>query len=95
MRQKGGEMEKNMEGIIYDKNERYDRYYSYSCCVNGVHFQSNTVVVGDKGHTTYCNFHPCDGKCKRTIMFPPEVLEIMEKVLKTGKPQEDEFKCVE
>lgn len=84
-----------MNVITYDKYQQGDHYYIYSYCANGVHFQCNTMLIGDKGHTTYCNFQPCDGSCKQTITFPTEVLEIMEKVSKTGEPQRDEFKCID
>lgn len=84
-----------MEGIIYEQYQRDGSYYSYSYCANGVHWKSRTIVCGNKGNTTYSDFRPCDGRCKRNIHPNAEVLAVIEKVAKTGEPQSDEIKCIE
>ncbi|MDP1814547.1 MAG: hypothetical protein Q8K92_08890 [Leadbetterella sp.] len=84
-----------MEGIIYEQHQHGGNYYTYSYCANGVHWKSKTFVMGDKGRTTYFDFRPCDGRCKKSIHANAEVLAIIEKVVETGEPQKDEVQCIE
>jgi hypothetical protein len=90
-----GEKEHRMEGIIYEQYQHGTDYYSYSYCSGGVHWKSKTFVVGDKGRTTYFDFRPCDGRCKKNMYTPKKVLTVIEKVVKTGEPQKDEIECIE